>query len=307
MAHLVETMAYAGEVPWHGLGHKVPSDLSTDQMMQAAGLDWTVQKIPAFVKIEDESQAIDAAALVRSSDNKILDVVSSDWNPVQNQEAFDFFQDFVNAGDMEMHTAGSLKGGQIVWALAKINDSFELFGGDQVDSYMLFTNPHVYGQSLDIRFTPIRVVCNNTLTLSLSQKNGTAFKLSHRREFVADQAKQALGIAHAKLDEYKSMASWMGSKRYDNESIKAYFQDLFPSQGDKDSRNAIKALEVLELQPGAKFAEGSWWQAFNAVTYMTDHLMGRSNDARLQSAWFGVNKSLKNKALQQAIYMANAA
>jgi phage/plasmid-like protein (TIGR03299 family) len=307
MAHLVETMAYAGEVPWHGLGHKVPSDLSTDQMMQAAGLDWTVQKIPAFVKIEDESQAIDAAALVRSSDNKILDVVSSDWNPVQNQEAFDFFQDFVNAGDMEMHTAGSLKGGQIVWALAKIKDSFELFGGDQVDSYMLFTNPHVYGQSLDIRFTPIRVVCNNTLTLSLSQKGGTAFKLSHRREFVADQAKQALGIAHAKLDEYKSMASWMGSKRYDNESIKAYFQELFPSQGDKDSRNAIKALEVLELQPGAKFAEGSWWQAFNAVTYMTDHLMGRSNDARLQSAWFGVNKSLKNKALQLAIDMANAA
>ena len=307
MAHLVETMAYAGEVPWHGLGHKVPSDLSTDQMMQAAGLDWTVQKIPAFVKIDDESQAIDAAALVRSSDNKILDVVSSDWNPVQNQEAFDFFQDFVNAGDMEMHTAGSLKGGQIVWALAKIKDSFELFGGDQVDSYMLFTNPHVYGQSLDIRFTPIRVVCNNTLTLSLSQKGGTAFKLSHRREFVADQAKQALGIAHAKLDEYKSMASWMGSKRYDNESIKAYFQELFPSQGDKDSRNAIKALEVLELQPGAKFAEGSWWQAFNAVTYMTDHLMGRSNDARLQSAWFGVNKSLKNKALQLAIDMANAA
>lgn len=307
MAHMVETMAYAGEVPWHGLGHKVPSDLSTDQMMQAAGLDWTVQKIPAFVKIEDESQAIDAAALVRSSDNKILDVVSSDWNPVQNQEAFDFFQDFVNAGDMEMHTAGSLKGGQIVWALAKIKDSFELFGGDQVDSYMLFTNPHVYGQSLDIRFTPIRVVCNNTLTLSLSQKGGTAFKLSHRREFVADQAKQALGIAHAKLDEYKSMASWMGSKRYDNESIKAYFQELFPSQGDKDSRNAIKALEVLELQPGAKFAEGSWWQAFNAVTYMTDHLMGRTNDARLQSAWFGVNKSLKNKALQLAIDMANAA
>jgi phage/plasmid-like protein (TIGR03299 family) len=307
MAHLVETMAYAGEVPWHGLGHKVPSDLSTDQMMKAAGLDWTVQKIPAFVKIEDESQAIDAAALVRSSDNKILDVVSSDWNPVQNQEAFDFFQDFVNAGDMEMHTAGSLKGGQIVWALAKIKDSFELFGGDQVDSYMLFTNPHVYGQSLDIRFTPIRVVCNNTLTLSLSQKNGTAFKLSHRREFVADQAKQALGIAHAKLDEYKSMASWMGSKRYDNESIKTYFQELFPSQGDKDSRNAIKALEVLELQPGAKFAEGSWWQAFNAVTYMTDHIMGRTNDARLQSAWFGVNKNLKNKALQLAIDMANAA
>jgi phage/plasmid-like protein (TIGR03299 family) len=304
---MLETMAYAGEVPWHGLGHKVPNDLSTEQMMKAAQLDWTVQKIPAFVNIDNESQAIDAAALVRSSDNKILDVVSSDWNPVQNHEAFDFFNDFVNAGDMEMHTAGSLKGGQIVWALAKIKDSFELFGGDQVDSYMLFTNPHVYGQSLDIRFTPIRVVCNNTLTLSLSQRGGKMFKLNHRKEFVADQAKVALGIAHAKLDEYKEMASYLGGKRYSKESITEYFNQLFPANGEKVSRNSSKALEILETQPGAGFAEGSWWQAVNAVTYMTNHVMGRSNDARLQSTWFGANKSLNIKAIETALEFANVA
>lgn len=307
MAHLVETMAYAGEVPWHGLGHRVPADLSTDQMMKAAQLDWTVQKIPAFVKIEDESQAINASALVRSSDNKILDVVSNDWNPVQNQEAFDFFNDFVNAGDMEMHTAGSLKGGQIVWALAKIKDSFDLFGGDQVDSYMLFTNPHVYGQSLDIRFTPIRVVCNNTLTLSLSEKGGKVFKLNHRKEFVADQAKIALGIAHAKLDRYKEMASFLGDKRYTKESITEYFARLFPATGEDLSRNAVKALEIMEVQPGAQFAEGSFWQAFNTITYMTDHVMGRGNDSRLTSAWFGANRNLKNKALELALDMAQAA
>ena len=301
MAHLVETMAYAGEVPWHGLGHRVPAELSTDQMMKAAGVDWTVQKIPAFVKIDGESQNIDAAALVRSSDNKILDVVSNDWNPVQNQEAFDFFNDFVNAGDMEMHTAGSLKGGQIVWALAKIKDSFELFQGDQVDSYMLFTNPHVYGQSLDIRFTPIRVVCNNTLTLSLNQKGGKTFKLNHRREFVADQAKLALGIAHAKLDEYRDMAAYLGSKRYNNETLDTYFKELF------GERNAKDALELIHTQPGAQFAEGSWWSAFNTVTFMTDHILGRNNDTRLQSAWFGANKSLKNQALAKAVDFANAA
>ncbi|NBQ98794.1 MAG: DUF932 domain-containing protein, partial [Microbacteriaceae bacterium] len=132
MAHMVETMAYAGNVPWHGLGKKVPHDLSPEQMLEAAQLDWTVQKVPAFANVEDQNVNIGWSALVRSSDNRILDVVSNDWNPVQNSEAFQFFHEYCEAGDMEMHTAGSLRDGQIVWALAKVNESFELFKGDRV-------------------------------------------------------------------------------------------------------------------------------------------------------------------------------
>lgn len=310
MAHLIETMAYAGEVPWHGLGKEVPADLSPEQMLTTAGLDWTVDKVPAFIEVNGTKTFTGRHALVRSTDNTILDVVTDDWNPVQNQEAFEFFNDFVHTGDMEMHTAGSIKKGQVVWALAKIRDGFELFGGDEVKGYLLFTNPHKFGQSIDIRFTPIRVVCNNTLTLALDQKVSNSYKCNHRKSFDGDVAKEMLGIAKDKLQTYKDMAQFLGSKRYKEDKVKEYFATIFPTlskEEGKISRNAIQAMDVLVKQPGAKFAEGSWWQPFNAVTFMTDHLLGRTNETRIQSAWFGPNKSLKLKALEKAVEFAEAA
>jgi len=310
MAHLVETMAYAGEVPWHGLGTKVPNDLSPGQMLRKAGLDWSVEKVPAFAEIGGEQVYVGWNALVRDSDSKVLDVVSADWNPIQNSEAFEFFDEYCRTGDMEMHTAGSLKGGQIVWALAKVKDSFELFKGDQVDSYLLFTNPHKFGQSIDVRFTPIRVVCNNTLTLSLQSRTDNVVKVSHRKVFDAATVKEQLGIATHKLAKYKEMAAFLGSKKYKADKLKDYFMDVFPSMSGKEkemSRNAARAIEVVEKQPGSKYAEGTWWQPFNAVTYMTDHMIGRSADSRLTSAWYGPNKSLKIKALEKAVEYAEAA
>ena len=318
MAHMIETrsgkvsMAYAGEVPWHGLGTKVPNDLTPVQMLEAAGLDWTVEKIPAYAKVAGKNVAIGQSALVRSADNKILDVVSDDWNPVQNEEAFDFFNDFVAAGDMEMHTAGSLQDGKIIWGLAKVKESFDLFKGDQIDSYLLFSNFHKYGHSTDVRFTPIRVVCNNTLTLSLNSKVEQMAKISHRKVFNPDNVKDMLGIAHTKLAQYKEMASFLGTKRYSDENIVEYFTRIFPVTGSNEnkkkevSKSASLALDILDNQPGAEYAPGTWWQAFNAVTYLTDHVAGRSADTRLTSAWYGYNKGVKTKALELAVEMAEA-
>lgn len=317
MAHNIEMingkaqMAYVGDVPWHGLGTSVPADLTPAQMLEAAGLDWTVRKVPAFAEVAGEKIAVGKSALVRSFDDKLIDVVSDDWNPVQNQEAFEFFNDFVAAGDMEMHTAGSLQDGKIVWGMAKIKDSFELFGGDKVEGHLLFSNFHKYGYSTDVRFTPTRVVCNNTLAVALGEGTNNFCKISHRNKFDGDNVKQMLGIASDKLATYKEMAAHLGAKRYTDESIVEYFTRIFPvtsSDSKKDkSRNAVLAMDVLQSQPGANYAEGSWWQAFNAVTYMTDHLMGRNADTRLSSAWYGYNKGLKTKALETAIEMADAA
>ena len=288
MAHEIEfvdgvaQMAYVGAVPWHGLGVSVPADLTPDQMLEAAGLNSTVEKIPAYANIAGKQVEINQSALVRSSDNSILDVVSDDWNPIQNEEAFEFFNEFVAAGDMEMHTAGSLQDGKIVWGLAKVKESFELFKGDEVESYLLFSNFHKYGYSTDVRFTPIRVVCNNTLTLSLNQKVENAVKISHRNVFNADVTKEMLGIAKDKLAKYKDMASFLGAKKAKDENIVEYFNRIFPSTGKKDvSRNAERAMQILHTQPGAEFAEGSWWQPFNAVTFLTDHELGRNADSRL--------------------------
>ena len=317
MAHMVETMAYAGELPWHGLGTEVSNDLTPAQMMQKAGVDWKVHEVESFVEFNGKKMKTGQKSLIRETDGKILTNVGENWHPCQNETAFEFFNEYVLAGDMEMHTAGSLKGGQYVWALAKVKESFDLFGGDQVDSYMLFSNPHVYGKSIDIRFTPIRVVCNNTLTFALNSQADRAVKVGHRAAFDADSVKTTLGIAHEKFAKYKEMAQFLGSKRFSVESLLNYYNDVFPLTSGQDaqkevtkdsiSRMARQSLDVLETQPGANFAEGTWWQAFNSVTFVTDHLQGRNADNRLHSQWFGQNQLRKIKAAEKAVEYALAA
>jgi phage/plasmid-like protein (TIGR03299 family) len=309
-------MAYAGETPWHGLGTKVAPDLSPIQIMSKAGLDWTVEKetmtTASGVEIEGKK------ALVRSADNKVLDVVGDNWNPVQNEQAFEFFSEYTLAGDMEMHTAGSLKGGQMVWALAKVKESFDILGGDQVDSYLLFSNPHKYGKAIDVRFTPIRVVCNNTLSMSLGQNVANSVTLNHRNEFNPAMVKEQMGIASEKFAKYKEMAEFLSTKKFSMDALVQYYNEVFPRtyQGKKDvqvktfadlSSNGQKAYSYLETQPGAHFGEGSWWQALNSVTYLTDHKMGREVDSRLTSAWFGQNQTRKIRAVEKAVELAVAA
>lgn len=317
MSHMVETMAYAGELPWHGLGTKVSNDLTPIQMMDKADLNWTVEKVPTYAKVEDQYIETGQQALVRSSDNKVLTQVGEGWNPVQNEEAFNFFNEYCIAGDMEMHTAGSLKGGQMVWALAKIKESFDILGGDQVDSYLLFSNPHQYGKAIDVRFSPIRVVCNNTLTYALGSKVTNGVKINHRSEFNPNLVKQQMGIAHEKFSQYKEMAEFLSTKRFSSDSLIQFYNDIFPrtyqgknppqvkAYGDLTT-NAKKAFDVLETQPGANFGEGTWWQALNSVTYLTDHKMGREADTRLTSAWYGVNQTRKQRAVSKAIEFAES-
>jgi len=313
MAHMVETMAYAGEVPWHGLGTKVPADLTPEQMLEAAGLDWEVEKVD--LTYGDNQIVPGKKGLVRSSDGKYLDTIGDDWNPLQNRDAFEFFNDFVQAGDMEMHTAGSLEDGRRTWALAKVKDAFELFKGDVTENYLLFSNPHKYGMSIDVRMTPIRVVCNNTITMALNGVSDQMVKIHHRNEFDANLVKEMLGVAKEKLETYKEAAQFLGSKKFTNDSIVEYFNGLFPASkidedkplADQISRTAKQAIETLDTQPGAEFGAGTWWQAFNTVTYMTDHTLGRSADTRLKSAWFGINRKRKIAALETAIEFAEAA
>ena len=317
MAHMVETMAYAGELPWHGLGEKVSNDLTPRQMMEKAKVDWRVQEVESFIQYNGEIKPTGQKSLVRESDGKILTNVGENWKPVQNETAFEFFSEFVLSGDMEMHTAGSLRDGQYVWALAKVKESFDVFGEDTVESYLLFSNPHVYGKSIDVRFTPIRVVCNNTLTLSLSGKAKNGVRIGHRTEFNPNTVKETLGLAHEKFAQYKEMAEFLGSRKVDAESLIQYYNTVFPNTSRTQektvktyedlSRNAQLCYDALEVQPGAQFAPGTWWQAFNSVTYITDHVQGRNKENRLYNQWFGTNQARKLEAANQAVEFAKAA
>lgn len=306
MVNGVAQMAYAGDLPWHGLGQQVSDDITTDGMMKAAGLDWSVTKQPMYYMddLGEMGEVPGKSALVRSSDNKVMDIVGQDWNPVQNAEAFEFFREFVDSGDMQMHTAGSLKDGKMVWALAKVNDGFTIKtaqGEDSVESYLLFSNPHQYGKSIDVRFTPIRVVCNNTLTLSLNQNVDQYVRMGHQRPFNAEDAMATLGMAQQKLGQYKEAAEYLCQKSYTTDDMLNYFNQVFPSASDRDSNKSREAQEVMHTQAGAALGEGTFWQLFNTVTYMTDHTLGRNADTRLQSAWYGHNQNLKKRALELAV------
>jgi phage/plasmid-like protein (TIGR03299 family) len=318
MAHNLEIvngeaqMAYrlSAGVPWHGMGVPVDDNMTPVEMMKAAGLDWEVEKVDTFIRYRGDNVKTGQQALVRSTDGKILTHVGEGWNPVQNKEAFEFFTDFVSNGDMVMDTAGSLKDGQLVWAAADVKDGFSLFGGDEVKGFLLFSNPHQYGKSIDVKFVMTRVVCNNTLTMALTEKGQPAVRMSHRNEFDAEKVKHLLGISHARVEQFKDAAEFLGSKRYSNESFKVFLAKVFGEssvRGKDLSRTAERAFEIVDTQPGAEFRPGTWWNAYNAVTYLTDHELGRNADNRANSAWFGGNAKRKLDALNLAVEMAEAA
>ena len=317
MSHEVETMAYAGAVPWHGLGEKVSNDLSPMQMMQKAGVDWKVTKVPTYADFAGDIIKTGTEALIRESDRSVLaPMVGENWEPIQNDEAFNFFNEFCLAGDMEMHTAGSLKDGKIVFVLAKIKESFDVLGKDQVDNFMLFSNPHIYGKSANIRMTPVRVVCQNTLNMSMGMESVNEAVINHRRAFNPDAAKETLGLAHEKFMQYKESANFLASKRYTQDNLVTFLNTVFPAANTKRkvvtevkdlSTTAKKTLEVMDTQPGAELFPGTFWNALNAVTFMTDHQLGRTADARMTSAWFGVNQNRKLKAVNTALEMAEVA
>jgi phage/plasmid-like protein (TIGR03299 family) len=243
-----------------------------------------------------------------------MDVISNDWQPCQNAEAFEFFTDFVHAGDMEMHTAGALHHGRMVWALAKIKDgAFDAVKNDTVESYMLFSNPHQYGRSIEVRRTNIRVVCNNTLTYALSKKVSGMIRLNHAKAFNPEMVKEALGLSHATTKELKAQSKFLATKKCTPEQIHEYLNRLFPiGEGSKRpdreyTKPAQKIFDILETQPGHDLAPGTFWNLFNGVTYATDHVLGVSQDTRLSSAWFGRGQSKKIEALNLALEMAEAA
>lgn len=313
MSHEIETTAWVNEKPWHGLGEKVDPNLSAEQMLKAAGLNWQVEKVP--LKTTTGNSVKDFFALQRSSDKSILDVVGKQYTPVQNADAFKFFKEFVEAGKAKMDTAGSLKQGRMVWGLASLGAGFKIKGKDEVKGYVLVACPHEQGKSFQIKFTAVRVVCNNTLTIALKNKDAeNVFRMAHRRSFdqtMIEMAKETLGIANNVFDEFNDTITKLASRNVSDQKAHAYLANVFqPELKDAPVKTIIEkankpmayALQALTHAPGAQLitAEGTAWGLLNAVTYTTDHLLGRSNDTRLQKAWFGRTAILKQKALQLA-------
>ena len=176
MSAAVETMAYVGQTPWHGLGNEIPAGLNSEEMLTAAGLDWEVETAKAMWAYKDEDgrkrqrTSDDTRILFRKDTGADLSMVGKRYQPFQNREVLSFFNEYVGAGDAVIETAGSLQGGKYIWALADLGSSFDVGttkNPDSVQGKVLLMNPHAYGKAAVLKMTEVRVVCFNTLTSAL--------------------------------------------------------------------------------------------------------------------------------------------
>lgn len=316
MAHLLETMAYVGSTPWHGLGNQLTSHQPIEVWAQQAGMDWDIREAPVQFMTENAGSlgAImsfpEQKVLFRSDTNAPLSVVSQRYKVVQPSEILEFYRDLTEISGFELETAGILKGGRKIWALARTGQSSTLKGNDTTNAYVLLATACDGTLATTAQFTSIRVVCNNTLAVALGDSTG-AVKVPHSTSFDPEAVKRKLGISVSSWDGFMYRMKNLSERKVKSTEAFNYFLRVFSDQtnpaGLTNERAMTKAMSLYEGRgKGAELAssKGTAFGLLNSVTEFVDHeRRARSVDHRLESAWFGQGATLKQKALNQALQM----
>src|SRR5262245_12202528 len=226
MAHLIESMFSVRQTPWHGLGQVLQNPPSIEEGLKAAGLDWTVGRERLFTQA---GQQCPAFAIVRQTDQKVLGVVGEKYRPLQNVNAFNWFSPFLDAGQAALDTAGSLAGGSRVWVLAKLNrDPIVVARDDEVQKYLLLSHGHDGSLAVRVGFTPIRVVCNNTLTLAHGH-GGELVRMRHSASLEGNLAnlRETIDAVNAKFEATAEQYRRLAGKSINQADLKKYVKLVF--------------------------------------------------------------------------------
>ena len=323
MAHEIESNAYVGDTPWHGLGTQLTEGATPEEMLVAAGLDWRIIKRAMWTTKESGGTlpVDEFFALVRDMDASVIGICGKGYVPFQNEEVFRFFKKYCDLGKLQMETAGSLSGGKYVWGLAKVN-SFSV-GQDKINSYLLLCQPHIWGKAMTVMYTSVRVVCMNTMVMAL---NGPGEKLHvpHIRAFdseLAESVGEALFLAETQTDALKEKVTFLAEVKAERAAQLRYVATLMqPGLLEQETINhydlnnsAYKAFEAISSSPGhdtivdGHKASETWWGSLNGITYFIDHMYGKDQDRRLQNSWLGQGARLKRVALDTAVEFAKVA
>jgi phage/plasmid-like protein (TIGR03299 family) len=317
MAHLVEQMAYVDATPWHGLGNRLTAKQPIEVWAQQSGLAFEIKETPVRF-MSDSANSLGAImsfpeqkVLYRSDTKAPLSVVSQRYQVVQPREILEFYRDLTEISGFELETAGVLKAGRKLWALAKTNQSATLKGNDMVNGYVLLATACDGTLATTAQFTSIRVVCNNTLAVALGN-GSSAVKVPHSTAFDPQAVKKQLGISVSAWDGFMYRMKTLSERKVKSHESLNYFLRVFtdPSMTAAGLSNERAMKKVLALYEGhGKGAElasskGTAFGLLNAVTEYVDHeRRARSTDHRLDSAWFGQGANLKQKALHEALLM----
>jgi phage/plasmid-like protein (TIGR03299 family) len=181
MAHLLEKMAYVGDAPWHGPGNQLSANQPIEVWAQQAGMDWSIRESPvSFMTGDTDNLSViqsfpENKVLFRSDTKAPLSVVSQRFQVVQPNEILEFYRDLTEISGFELETAGVLKGGRKIWALARTGQSSTLKGNDVSNAYVLLATACDGTLATTAQFTSVRVVCNNTLAVASKAKRSVFF------------------------------------------------------------------------------------------------------------------------------------
>ncbi len=280
----VETMFYVRETPWHGLGVRLEEAPSSEEALKASGLDWEVIQVPIqFVYDGKEFPIPNRVANIRSTDLKVLGNVSTDYQVIQNKEAFAFTDALLGEG-VVYETAGSLWGGARVWLLARLPNRYKTMG-DDIEPYVCVNNSHNGQAGVDVILTPVRVVCQNTLNLALrtAKRRWSVWHTGDPRKRL-DEARRTLDIAHRYYETFTEEAERLANIPVNyEEAVKkllAPMENATPLQQKNAAARQTKLLELLQA-PDIKQFENTAWGLLNGVSDFVGHVTNRQD----KEAW----------------------
>lgn len=326
MGHMIDettgraAIAYAGKTPWHGLGQQLSEGADIDTWTREAGLGYSVQACD----VQYETPAVtglqvwpERKVLTRSDTGAPLAVVSKDYRVVQPAEVMDFFRKLTDIGGFQMETAGALSEGRRVWALARVGDGAPVVDGDLVKPYLLLGTSYDGTMATIAKFTAIRVVCNNTITPAVNSRADetdkgylkSSVRVLHSAQFDADAVRLQLGIVADQFERFivqsRQLAridmNFTEADQFVQELLRPYHQSALEITDTKAYKRVIELWQGRAIGSdilSASKVSGSRWAMLNAVTQLVDHERGRSDNTRLESAWFGTGAALKNRALE---------
>lgn len=307
----VERMMYVGEKPWHGLGTKLDNPATAAEAIEAAGLGWQVQKEPIATK-EGRLPIQGYYATMRSDNNAVLGIVGERYTVLQNKDAFSFFDAIVGVKEAIYHTAGSLGLGEKVWILAKLPKQIRVVKDDVIDKYLLLANSHDGTSTVQIMFTPIRVVCQNTLNAAIGTAGNIA-KLRHTQSIgmKVNDVRESLGIISGYYQEFETLSQRMTKIQMNKKSLNDFYQKIGIVTKDEDDKMSTRAQNILDevsylFEHGKgndmQGVKGTLWAAYNSVTEYADYVrVTRKEENRAKSLLYGSAAQLKQRAWDRAV------
>ena len=291
-------------------------------MLRAANLDWCVEKGPPPSIVpgnEHGKHMIWREPVGKETDRVGLAFVGDGYEPLQNDQAFEFFDPFVDRNWAEFHTAGALGNGERVWVLARLKDRISVGADDEIDQFLLLSNSHDGSEPVTVRLTPIRVVCQNTLNLAFRRGKVVAYakhtkRVRERLAKIGDEQLQTM--VNEAFNQASMVFNAMARHRIGQEDFVQYL-DAVLGRTEKQRQDGIEpqrwqyVREILEddsLTPAA--SRGTLWALYNAVVAFEDYRMPRSEttqSARLRRVWFEGGMDAKILAFRQATRLVDAA